>query len=99
MSATPSPDTIEVQTLAEILPPGGDPPNVEDNYTLIEEELFLTDPHLWGGAYVDGDVLVVNYVNQSEREAVAALKALGVTQGVRLKAVTVSLSDYEESIV
>lgn len=61
----------------------GDPLQVPDNYTRALP-VFDNDPTHWGGAYADGDVLVMKVVGQSLDEAQAALQKAGVTDGVRL---------------
>lgn len=55
----------------------GSPPRAAENYAKLEK-LFAADPQSWGGAYVDGDVLVVKTVGQPAARTATALRALGI---------------------
>lgn len=63
--------------------PSGDPMQVPDNYTKFLP-LMEKDPGHWGGAYADGDTLVIKVVNQSLDDAQVALQDVGVSEGVKL---------------
>ncbi|MEO5982003.1 MAG: hypothetical protein ABIQ13_06785 [Pedococcus sp.] len=54
-----------------------------DNYTKFLP-LVEKDPGHWGGAYADGDTLVIKVVNQSLDDAQVALQDVGVSEGVKL---------------
>ena len=62
-----------------------------ENYTRMQG-LFTADADLWGGAYVEDDLLVVKVVGQSLDLAQSSLKAVGVTAGIKLLASDVSLA-------
>lgn len=72
------------------------PEHVSENYERVLP-LFAQDPAHWGGAYADGDLLVVKFVGQSLRQAQAVLQSKKVVRGVRLVATDVSLSDLEQA--
>lgn len=78
----------------------GNPVNTGTNYRNLLRGPFGDDPHLWGGAYVDGDELVVIYINQTEREAQDALDAsqIGPTHAVELAEGGQSLADYDQQM-
>jgi len=73
----------------------GHPDAVEENYSVLFETLFHEAPGDWGGAYVDGDTLVVNTVRYTPDEATSILSQLGVTRAVTVKQVTESISDLK----
>lgn len=75
-------------------PQPGSPVDVLANYQ-IYEELAGAEPTLWGGAYVDGDSLVIKYVGQTESEASAKLQNAGVLRGFRLSGATVTTADLQ----
>ena len=56
---------------------------VPDNYTKFLP-LMEKDPGHWGGAYADGDTLVIKVVNQSLDDAQVVLQDVGVSEGVKL---------------
>jgi hypothetical protein len=72
------------------------PEHVSDNYTRLQP-LIERDPSHWGGAYADGDHLVVKYVSQSRGQAQAVLKAEAIVRGIRLVETDVSLTDLERA--
>lgn len=93
--------TNELSSLSEMTAAvPGNPANVGDNYYLIQTELFFEHPDSWGGAFVDGDDLVVNYVDQTESEALAALERIGVDTSVaiRVQSVEASMSSLQEQV-
>lgn len=69
--------------------PSGNVASAPDNYVgyLKLEEAA---PELWGGAFVDNDVLVINVVGQTLNEAKSILAAAGVTRDVELRSSNVS---------
>lgn len=89
-------------TRAERLLPmiAGSPIDPSENYTRMQG-LFSADADLWGGAYVEDDLLVVNVVGQSLDSAQRALNAIGVTAGIKLLASDVSLAalDAQQALV
>lgn len=50
---------------------------------------------MWGGAYVDGDDLVVKSVGYGLTEAEAILRSYGVTQNVRIVESPISMAELE----
>jgi hypothetical protein len=70
----------------------GTPEHESDNYARVLP-IFEKDPAHWGGAYADGDVLVVKFADQSRSQAQATLQSKKIVRGVRLVGVDVSLSD------
>ena len=75
----------------------GDPTNVAENYATLVGKFFEQEPESWGGAYVDGDVLVVKAVRRTVDEATALLAAAGVVHGVRVVTATRSIADLDAS--
>lgn len=51
---------------------------------------------MWGGAYIDGDVLVIKTVGYSVEEATKKLASAGITEGMQVVASTVSLARLDE---
>ncbi len=62
----------------------GHPVNVEENYSALVDTVFNADPDSWGGAYVDGDELMVKVVDLAADDAVATLRSAGIRDGVRV---------------
>lgn len=84
------------RALSELgLPQPGAPDRAVENYTLIEAELLLPHPDEWGGAYVDGNKLVVNTVTRSVQEARAELHRIGVRGPVEIQQVGTSMAALE----
>jgi hypothetical protein len=77
-------------------PISGHPVNVEENYTKIYEELLAHNPTEWGGAFVDGDQLVVVSVSRSIRDAEKILADLGIREGVEVRLGTTSMADLDK---
>jgi hypothetical protein len=85
--------------LHEQLPRGGTPGSpidVESNYSLLIEKFFDPAPALWGGAYVDGDTLVVLAVNLSVLEASRLLSDAGITRGITVAKGQRSIAELDE---
>ena len=66
------------------------------NYEAISK-LMEASPKNWGGAYVDGDVLVIKYVGVTEGEAETAGAEAGVIGAVRYVPGTNSLAKLEQA--
>ena len=66
-----------------------------ENYATLVGKFFEQEPESWGGAYVDGDVLVVKAVRRTVDEATALLAAAGVVHGVRVVTATRSIVDLD----
>lgn len=62
----------------------GNPDQAIENYTKLEAE-FDRHPDRWGGAFVDGDSLVVRYFGVSEAQARKTLESINVRVGIRLE--------------
>ena len=77
-------------------PTPGEPEDVLANYNILDAE-FQSHPDLWGGAYVDGDYLVVKYLDNASA-AQARLKKLGITRGVRLVATDQSIAALDATV-
>ena len=60
-----------------------------------KERLFTADADLWGGAYVEDELLVVKVVGQTLDAAQRSLNAVGVTAGIKLVSSDVSLAALE----
>src|SRR5689334_8344783 len=87
---------VKVMSRATKSHPGA-PVNASNNYIRLQKS-FATDPAHWGGAYVDGNALVVKYVGASHARAVRSVTALGVSGAVRLQAADVSLADLDAAL-
>ncbi|MDP4013702.1 MAG: hypothetical protein U0990_10700 [Candidatus Nanopelagicales bacterium] len=61
----------------------------------MQDKLFIPHPEEWGGAYVDGDTLVVNTVRRSPVRAAKVLRKIGVTRGVTIRKVDVSMAQHD----
>lgn len=77
-------------------PQPGSPVDVLDNYQTYET-LAAQEPTLWGGAYVDGDSLVIKYVGQTSAEATTKLQDAGVVRGIRLVSSTITMADLQQA--
>jgi hypothetical protein len=96
LSVTATPDVAPFATALSTPAKPGNPPNVAQNYATLLEKFFDPHPDMWGGAFVDGDVLVVNAVGYPVDQAVALLADAGVTQGIRVVASTRSIAQLEK---
>jgi len=74
----------------------GEPVRVLENYEKLSNDLFLHEPDLWGGAYVDGTVLVVKAVGRSVSAARSILQSVGITQGISVVPGTRSIRQLDE---
>ena len=74
----------------------GHPVNVEENYSALVDTVFNADPDSWGGAYVDGDELMVKVVDLAADDAVATLRSAGIRDGVRVAPSTVSIAELKD---
>lgn len=74
----------------------GSPDRAPENYG-IALKLFEGDPELWGGAFVDGDVLVIKYANQTLADAEERLQQAGIYGAVKLEATSVSFGALERA--
>lgn len=88
--------------VAEAASGAGDQPQASSPDSVVTDYgialgLFDSHPDNWGGAFVDGDVLVVKYVNQSEPGARKALDAAGASAAIRLEKADVSMSDFDRA--
>ncbi len=82
-------------------PVGGDatavPPAPEPTpgwYSTDLDELFVEHPDEWGGAYYDGETLVVKAVSRPAPDAAAYLQALGVPADTVVEQAGPAISDY-----
>ena len=73
----------------------GQPVDVSENYDKLSNSLFKREPELWGGAYVDGAVLVVKTVGRSVEEARWVLKSIGIKRGIAVVPASRSIEDLE----
>lgn len=89
-----APGEVVVRTLGQGSTPG-DPPSAPENYTKLVEE-FDRRPDAWGGAFVDGDTLVVNYLG-NRTDAWQTIERLGIVEGVTLCPSTVSMTQLHEA--
>ena len=71
----------------------GQPVDVSENYDKLSNSLFKREPELWGGAYVDGAVLVVKTVGRSVEEARWVLKSIGIKRGIAVVPASRSIED------
>lgn len=79
-------------------PPSGNPFNSENNAYILETQVFPLAPQLWGGAYVDGDRLVVVAITQDVEAAHAELQKAGITFGYEIRSGSHSLVDLEAAV-
>jgi hypothetical protein len=63
-------------------------------YQIVDAQ-FVEHPDDWGGAFMDGDSLVVNSVRRTGPQAVTALRALGVGNGVFVQEASISLAKFD----
>ena len=89
--ATPRPGSVGPTGAS----PGG-MPDVLVAYNAVLPELSL-HPAAWGGAYAEGDELVIKYTG-TEAAAAATLARLGVQRGYRLLATDVSIADLDAQV-
>lgn len=80
------------------LPTPGNPIAVGENYTLLTEEVFNSHPEEWGGAFVDGDNLVVLTVTRSIAEATTYLSSLNITRGIDVRQAAHSLTELDAAV-
>jgi hypothetical protein len=78
------------------LPSGDGTQEIAESYTIIEAKLLIPHPDEWGGAYVDGDYLVVNTVTRSTRDATKLLEALNLSAPIRVEAVPFSMAELAD---
>ena len=95
VSLAPTSDNVQVVS-QRTHPKPGSPVDVLDNYQ-IYETLAAQEPTLWGGAYVDGDSLVIKYVGQTSAEATKRLHDARVVRGIRLVSTTISVADLQDA--
>lgn len=74
----------------------GNPIGALEDYTAIVEKLLLPYPDDWGGAFVDGPVLVLNSVTYPVSEARGILDQLGVSRRVVVRRSAVSMRMLQE---
>jgi hypothetical protein len=74
------------------------PQSVVDSYSLIEDALFSEEPEMWGGAFVNHDVLVVKTVRYTLDEAAELVRAVGAAGSVRILSSGVSIKDLESAV-
>lgn len=92
-SSDPAPAVVDdFEELVSAVP--GDNPDVLSIYQILVEEVFPRSPDMWGGAYIDGDSLVVKHLFESETGAAGALESAGIVlvRGLKLEHTTVSLA-------
>jgi len=77
-------------------PTPGAPVGAEENYTILEDQLFFPHPEEWGGAYVDGPQLVVITVTRPVAEARQLLVSLGVVRNIKVIQGDVSIAQLNE---
>jgi len=92
LTASAGPPRPNVHILSDRPETAGQPVDVLKNYALAEE-LFVQEPTRWGGAYVDGDSLVVKFASGTIEEAQDLLKAQGVSSGVTLQPTNISMAE------
>ena len=73
----------------------GSPEGVLVNYPILQKVFFEPEPERWGGAFVDGDVLVVLAHSQSVDEAARKLNMAGVRGAVEVRPAVRSISELE----
>lgn len=59
------------------------------------DSLFNVEPNMWGGAYVDANVLVVKTVGYTIDEATVKLRAIGVLSGIKIISSDTSIAQLE----
>lgn len=91
----PAINAVPYETVLSSPAQPGSPPLVEENYSAIVDSLFNVEPNMWGGAYVDANVLVVKTVGYTIDEAAAKLRAIGVLSGIRLISSDTSIAQLE----
>lgn len=89
-----APGEVVFRTLGRGSNPG-DPPSAPENYSKLVDE-FDRRPDAWGGAFVDGDTLVVNYLG-ARTDAWQTIEQLEIVEGVTLCPSTVSLTQLHEA--
>ena len=90
-----SPGLVGASRAERLLPTiTGSPIDPSENYTRMQG-LFTADADLWGGAYVEDELLVVKVVGQTLDAAQRSLNAVGVTAGIKLVSSDVSLAALE----
>jgi hypothetical protein len=92
--AEASPEVIIEDALTSPARPG-DPEDAALNFTLIQDNLFSKQPNDWGGAYVDGEELVVKSISYDEDTAMRLLAEVGVTHGVQVVRADRSIADLQ----
>jgi hypothetical protein len=96
--STPSARSSSASRTELELPRTDTSPSVETAYNILDTELFMDHPTEWGEAYKDGETLVVNTVTRDVNEAAAVLADLGITGGVTLREVDLSIADYDTAM-
>ncbi|WP_062316156.1 hypothetical protein [Demequina maris] len=68
-------------------------PAVERTYLAVHKKLFYGQPGKWGGAYIDGDVVVLRTVTRSKEEAEEYLESRGMTGPIEVVEFDYSIAD------
>lgn len=93
-------DTHEYQ-LTEALPAGGTPGaplGADEDYGTLVSRFFKVAPDKWGGAFVDGDRLVVRAVGNTPQEADRLLAKSGLGPNIEVVSGTRSMADLDELV-
>lgn len=68
------------------------------DYSIVSSRFLEPDPGSWGGAFADGDVLVVLAYGRSVRQSARLLEAAGVSGAVQVRRAQRSMAQLDELV-